>query len=132
MRRLMVSVVAVGAALLLGGGVSWGDGVGQNDANPNTDPALDAISLDTDTLWGTTGQPDPGVGGGLIAAGTGADPTTDGYLFVDGNGINPDPLDGYLGVSAADGNVVYSDDGHFHREGGNCVVPDCLPEPPTP
>lgn len=130
MKRFMVSVVAVGAVLLLGGSVSWGHGLpGQDDADPDGN-SLDAISLDTETLWDAVGQ-DPGFGG-LIAAGTGADPTTEGYLFVDGNGSNPDPLDGYLGVSAADSNIVFDDDGHFHREGGNCGIPDCLPAPPTP
>lgn len=64
---------------------------------------------------------------GIVAVG--GDPAAmSGYAFVDGDAGNADPLDGYLGVNAADAAVLSGDtDGDFNRAGGNTSPP----EPPA-
>lgn len=60
---------------------------------------------------------------GIVAVG--GDPTTgSGYVFADGNDDNPEPLDGYIGISQADGGLVSCASGDFNRAGGNNVTGD--------
>jgi hypothetical protein len=68
---------------------------------------------------------------GIIAAGGDAT-TQSGYVFADGNDGNPEPLDGYIGASSADGGLVSCASGDFNRAGGNNATAGGDPTAPGP
>jgi hypothetical protein len=94
----------------------------------NTCQSSDAFCVDTNDGAAGSGNPlvdvsSQGPWQGTIAASPGDDPSTQGYAFLDGDSTNQDPLDGYLGIHAADGGPVFADNGDFRRAGGNVLSP---------
>lgn len=121
MRKLAIVALAVAFGLALGAGVAMATSGDTDPVEQDTDPGCptsgDAICIDTSEVEEQSGQDSPI--GAVVAAG--GDPTMqEGYIFADGNGDNPDPLGGYVGVNSADEAIlVGATDGHFHRAGGN-------------
>ena len=122
MRRLTL----LGAAAILG--LTAGTAISGNPACKS----IDDFCVDTNDADAGSGNPLVPVTGelpwqGIIMAGQGNDPTTDGYVVVDGDhnaledggdDMLPLSLDGYIGLHATDG-LVYSESGNFLRVGGN-------------
>lgn len=129
MRRMFTWLLAIGVALLLGGGVALAhdastpaDDEFENDEDPKPNGGVDELRFDTSDIEKETEQELPA--GAVVAGGVNPRPDdpskTGGYLFVDGNGENGEPLSGYVGLNSSDDTVLVGDtSGHFHRGGGN-------------
>lgn len=109
MRKLFVWALALGVCLALGG-VAMADPACEEDSCVSTDEA---------------GLGDVPIGAVVAVGGSGVE---DGYVFADGEDRNAqdgdvppelDVLDGYIGVSGADGGPVAEGEGDFNRAGGN-------------
>ena len=57
---------------------------------------------------------------------------TGGYVVADGASSNPEPLDGYIGYSSADGGPVACASGEYNPAGGNNPVSPSVGGPCAP
>jgi len=101
----------------------------------------DLICADTDNQTAGSGNPLTALSArgpfqGILAVGPQNLDLTKLYVFYDGDENDPNPLDGYLGISMKDISksllgFVASEQGNFNRAGGNIFVPPPLPSSPT-
>ena len=104
-------------------------------------PDGDLYCADTESATAGSGNPltilsARGGAQGIIAIGPQNFDLTKLYIFYDGDENDPNPLDGYLGISMKDISksllgFVASEQGNFNRAGGNVFVPPPLPSSPT-